>query len=134
MNDYWVSEVLSETSKTVVERYLDEVLNGNRPESAPELISDERLIGAVQRFRTAFPDVVVSARVLMAGEELVCAYVEGSGTHLGDWFSAAPTGKKWSSGCVAMYAVQEGKIADFWICWDWLDMCIQLGLVKDPLP
>lgn len=134
MPEYWMAETFSQESKTVVERYLHEVLNGNRAKSAEELISDERLIRAVENMRAAFPDLHVEARVLIAGDELVCAYLEGSGTHLGAWFGNEPTGKTWTTGCVAMYAVRDQRIADFWICWDWLDMCIQLGLVEDPLP
>lgn len=134
MSKYWVSDIATEDAKRVVERYLDEVLNGNKPESAPELISDGRLIRAVERFRAAWPDLVVEPRVLLAGKELVSVYLEASGTHLGDWFGKAPTGKKWSAGCVAMYAVRDGKIADFWISWDELDMYVQLGFVKDPHP
>lgn len=114
----------------VVERFLEEVVNGGRPESAPELIATEPLRQRVAAFGAAFSDLRVRSVRSVADDRFVAVHLVGSGTHTGAFQGAAPTGRRWSSSCTAIYEVSEGRIVDFWITWDTLDILEQLGVVR----
>lgn len=116
--------------KAVVARYLDEVLNGRNLEAVDEIIGDPDVKARVLRFRSAFPDLQVETHRLIAEGDLVAVYVTGRGTHKGLFAGKhPPTGRTWQTDCNAMYLVRDGKIVDFWVNWDWLDLSQQLGLV-----
>lgn len=55
----------------VVERYLEEVLNGHDLAALEELVADETLKQRVQLFLEAFPDLEVTTNLVVAGAELV---------------------------------------------------------------
>lgn len=116
--------------KAVVERYLAEVLNGARPETAGELISDESLRQRVAGFRTAFPDVEVTTDVLLAEGDLVAGHFRGRGTHEGLFYGVPATGREWNARCTAIYRVEGGRIAEAWVSWDLLSLIEQLGGIE----
>jgi predicted ester cyclase len=116
--------------KTVVERYLAEVLNGARPEAAGELISDESLTQRVARFRKAFPDVAVTTDLLLAEGDLVAGHFRGRGTHEGLFNGVPATGREWDARCTAIYRVEDGRIVEAWVSWDMLSLIEQLGGIE----
>lgn len=121
---------MTSSPTSVVERFLDEVLNGSRPESGPDLIATEPLRQRLAAFATAFPDLRVRAVRIVADDRLVAVHLVGTATHTGAFQGAAPTGRRWSSTCTAIYEVSDGRIVDFWVTWDTLDIVEQLGVVR----
>ncbi len=117
-------------SKAVVERYLAEVLNGARPETARELISDESLRQRVAGFLKAFPDVAVTTDLLFAEGDLVAGHFRGRGTHEGLFNGVPATGREWDARCTAIYRVEDGRIAEAWVSWDLLSLIEQLGGIE----
>lgn len=120
----------SQAPQVVVERYLDEVLNGRRLAAIDELISDRTLKQRVVAFRSAFPDVAVAARQILADDSLVAVHLIGSGTHEGLFQGCPPTGRRWTTTCTAIYRVDRGRIADSWINWDLLALMEQLACIQ----
>jgi steroid delta-isomerase-like uncharacterized protein len=120
----------SQAPQVVIERYLDEVLNGRNVAAIDELISDETLKQRVVAFRSAFPDVAVEARHVVAGEALVAVHLIGRGTHEGTFQGCPATGRRWTTTCTAIYRVDGGRIADSWINWDLLALMEQLGCIQ----
>jgi predicted ester cyclase len=116
--------------KRVVERYLDEVLNGADPRSAPELIANEMFDQRVASLRSAFPDLRVKTHHLLAEADLVAVHLTGRGTHLGLFQGCPPTGREWTATCTAIYRVKAGRIADFRVNWDLLSIMEQLGCIE----
>jgi predicted ester cyclase len=116
--------------KAVVERYLAEVLNGARPETARELISDESFRQRVVGFRNAFPDVAVTTALLLAEGDLVAGHFRGRGTHEGLFNGVPATGREWDARCTAIYRVEHGRIAEAWVSWDLLSLIEQLGGIE----
>jgi len=114
----------------VVERFLDDVLNGGRPMSAPDLIDNEPLRQRIGAFRAAFPDLRVTVVRIVADDSLVAVHLLAGGTHRGVFQGALPTGRRWTSTCTAIYEVSEGRIVDFWVTWDVLDILEQLQVVR----
>jgi predicted ester cyclase len=115
---------------SVVERFLAEVMNGGRPESAPDLNASEPLRQRVIAFRAAFPDLQVRIVRIVADERFVAVHLLGTGTHTGAFQGGLPTGRSWSSSCTAIYEVSDGRIVDFWVNWDMLDILEQLSVVR----
>jgi len=119
-------------ARRVVERYLDEVLNGHRPASSEELISSETFRQRVEMFRRSFPDLVVTPQVMVANGDYVAVHLTGRATHRGIFQGVPATGRAWSATCSAVYRVEDGRIADFWVNWDVLAILEQLGAVQRP--
>jgi predicted ester cyclase len=115
---------------TIVERFLAEVMSGGRPESASDLVDSDPLRQRVDAFRKAFSDLQVTAIRIVSDGPMVAAHLVGRGTHTGVFQGAPPTGRAWSSSCTAIYEVQDGRIVDFWLNWDTLDIVEQLGVVR----
>ena len=118
------------TPSCVVGRYMDEVLGGARPESADELLANGELAHRTARLRSAFPDLEIETQVLLAEAELVACHFVGQGTHLGLFQGVPPTGQAFVTHCTAVYRVEEGRIADAWVTWDYLALMEQLGAVE----
>lgn len=116
--------------REVVETYLRAVLNREGPETVDELIASDTFRVKIGAFRTAFPDLVVIPRVVIADGNFVAVHASGRGTHLGIFQGVPPTGRNWTASCTALYRVEHGKIADFWVNWDLLAILEQLGAVS----
>lgn len=117
-------------SITVVERYLQEVLNEGGSDSAETLVANEPLRQRATAFRTAFPDLSVRVIRILAQDGLVAVHLVGNGTHRGTFQGIRATGRPWSASCTAIYEVREGRIVDFWVNWDVLAILEQLGAVQ----
>lgn len=121
---------MTPTPILVVERFVAEVLNGGRPESASELVSSDPLRLRVQTLRNAFDDLHVRVVRVVADGPLVAVHLVGAGTHTGPFQGSAATGRSWATSCTAIYEVADGRIIDFWLTWDMLDIAEQLGVVR----
>jgi predicted ester cyclase len=121
---------MTRTATEVVERFIDDVLNGGRPESAPALIASEPLYRRIGVLRAAFADLHVRVIRLVADGPLVAVHLVGTGTHTGPFQGSGPTGRAWSTSCTAIYEVSDDRIVDFWLTWDMLDIAEQLGVVR----
>ena len=119
-------------ARTIVERYVREILSGNGPATAEDLISNDTLRQKDYAFRSAFPDLRVISQQLIVDDDLVGLSATGRGTHRGIFQGVPPTGRRWSATCTAIYRVADGRIADFWINWDLLSIMEQLGAVRRP--
>ena len=52
------------------------------------------------------------------------------GTHLGEFMGVAPTGKPVSWTAIAIYRLEEGRIAECWVEPDLLGLAMQTGAVS----
>lgn len=116
--------------RAVVVRYLSDVLIGGNARTAKRLIANEPFRERVAAFRRAFPDVTVEPDLLFAEGDLVGMRATGRGTHLGTFQGIAPTGRRWTATCTALYRVQGGAIVDAWVQWDLLAILEQIGAVR----
>lgn len=116
--------------RTVIERYVHEVLSGDGPAALEDLVSNDVLCDKVRAFRAAFPDLRITVRHLLVERDLVALYAIASGTHRGLFEGIPPTGRRWSASCTGLYRVSHGRIADFWVNWDLLAILEQLGGVR----
>ena len=83
-------------------------------------------------YRTAFPDLRLTIEAQVSEGDLVVTRWKASGTHQGELFGIAPTGKQATVTGISLTRVSGGKIAEDWTNWDTLGLLQQLGAVPAP--
>lgn len=114
----------------VVERYVEEVLNGHDLDALDELVADGTLNLRTRHFLEAFPDLHVVPKLVVSDGELVAVSLVARGTHDGTFEGVPATGRRWAATCSAFYRVQDDRIVDSWLNWDLLGILEQLGGVR----
>ena len=87
---------------------------------------------AVTLYRTAFPDLRLTIEMQVGEGELVVTQWTARGTHQGELFGIAPTGKQATVTGISIDRISDGKIAEDWTNWDTLGLLQQLGAVPAP--
>ena len=77
----------------------------------------------------AFPDLVRPVEDIIVTEEKAVARWTSSGTHLGPYFGAPPTGKQLSTSGITIFRIADGKIVEEWIESDMLGLLQKVGLI-----
>jgi predicted ester cyclase len=146
----------SESGRSIVERHIEEVLNGTNLDACDELFAEDYVEHAHAPFateppglvhgptsaretarwlRAQFPDFEVTIRAIVAEDDLVVVRVLSQGTNLGALGGAAPpTRKRFSAEQSHWYRVQDGKLCEHWATRDDLTTMLQLGVVDRPGP
>jgi steroid delta-isomerase-like uncharacterized protein len=86
----------------------------------------------VALFRSALPDLRVAIHDMIAEGGRVAARYTIEGTHGGQLFGLAPTGRRVSITSISVERVADGKIREHWRVTDSLDMMQQLGAIPAP--
>lgn len=120
----------AQNNKSIIRNLLDEVDRGNlaivdecyapsytdhNPIAIPGLPTG--LNGVKQAFRvlqSAFPDTSHVIEDIVAEGDKVVARISARGTHKGDLFGLAATGKGISMSSIAIYRMAGGKIVERW--------------------
>ncbi len=133
-----------ETNKDIIRRYYEDLWNRWDPAVADELISGEIAFrgslgvtvrglegfkGYVRQVRAAFPDFHNAIEDLIAEGDKVVARLTYRGTHRGELFGIAPTGRQVVYTGIAIFRIAGSKIADGWVLGDTWDLRQQLGAV-----
>lgn len=82
-----------------------------------------------ENLHEAFPDYHSQIEEQIGEGDLVIAHCTITGTHRGELFGIAPTGKTISMNQVVYYRFYEGKVTEIWAISDELGLLHQLGLV-----
>ncbi len=134
----------AEENKALVHRFYDEFLNAGNLDIADELIAPDCVFymggnlepirgpegykRTLAMFRTAFPDIRWTIEDMVAEGDRVAERPVGRGTHLGEFMSIAPTGKRIEIRGIAILRVADGKIVENWGMPDMLGLMRQLGV------
>ncbi len=136
---------MSETNKAILRRYGEEIWNkGNTAVIAevispqfsvpgvsgvPELKGREGFTQLLTAFRTAFPDVSLTPEEIIAEGDKVAVRWRIRGTHQGEFFGIAPTGKAIETTNTQFYFLESGQIVGWTGDMDMLGLMQQLGAV-----
>jgi predicted ester cyclase len=120
------------STKDLVRRLVDEVVNARDP-SALEELADGAVLETARRwiepFRAAFPDFRMEIVDLIAEGDRVAAHFRCSGTHLGDWLGQPPTGRRFHDvDEIYIFTVRDGRLLSAVAVEDNLTRARQLGL------
>lgn len=130
-----------EENKRLIRRYYEEFWNGWRFDLAEELIAPEvsfrgslgrvvagraGLVGYAQHVQSAFPDFYNSIEEMIAEGDRVVARLLYTGTHRGEIFGLAPTGRRIRYSGVGIFRLPDGRIAEAWVLGDLAGLLLQL--------
>ena len=138
---------MSEENKALVHRWFEEVWNKGRVEAIDEMFAEDGLAHGLadesgyplrgpagfkafhEKFRTAFPDIIVTIEDLIAESDKVAARCSVRGRHAGDSLGFAATNKPMEITGVSIIRVKDGKIVEGWNNFDFMKMFQQLGAI-----
>ena len=129
---------------TVVDRFIEEVINQGRLEVADEIVAEdfieldplpgqrqgrEGLKEVIGMMRTAFPDIHwVAEESICSGEKVVTRFT-WTGSHRGPFMGIPATGKSVAVKGVVIDLLAEGRMKESRILMDSLGMLQQLGVI-----
>lgn len=137
---------MSEANKTLMRRWFEEVWNQGRSEAIDELMSDDVVIhglfdpsgnpvrGAAafrefhRQFRGAFPNMNITVEDVIAEGDRAVARCDVRAQHTGDHLGFAATNNPVQFSGIAIVRIEDGKIAEAWNEFDFMEMNRQLGL------
>ena len=136
--------------KAIARREIEEVYGAGNFAVADELVANE-FVGhdpalpeplrgpagikeAAAGYRNAFPDLRITIEAQVSEGDLVVTRWTARGTHQGELFGIAPTGKQATVTGISLDRISNGKILEDWTNWDTLGLLQQLGAVPAPTP
>jgi predicted ester cyclase len=140
----------TEENKALARREIEEIFNakGNLDAAAEEIYApnymshqpagneDLRGLEAIKQFaaglRRAFPDLQITIEDQIAEGDKVVTRLSSRGTHRGELWGIAPTGREAEVSSVSTNRIEGGKIVEHWTCADRLGMMQQLGVIEQP--
>jgi steroid delta-isomerase-like uncharacterized protein len=135
----------TERNKVVIEKFLEEVINQNRMDSADALVVEdfveldplpgqrqgrEGLKGVLAMMRAAFPDIHWAVEEMVAEGDTVVTRFTWTGTHRGVFLGVPATGRNVSVKGVVIDQLADGKMSKSRILMDSLGMMQQLGVMS----
>jgi predicted ester cyclase len=124
---------VSEASKAIVRRLVDEVMNAGRLDVIDELYTANLAAGArrwITPFRDSFPDLHMRIVDLITEADQVVGRFTCTGTHHGTWRGHPPTGRRFTNIAeVYIFRICDGKIVHVWGIEDTYARMNQLGLL-----
>jgi steroid delta-isomerase-like uncharacterized protein len=129
-------------NKEVANRVVTEILSGGDFALASELYAPDfvnhgqtREVGlaedqaAARGWKSAFPDMVMTADKLIAEGDLVTVLWSARGTNTGRGNGLPATGKTLSGRGITIWKIVDGRIREEWSAFDQLSIMQQLGLI-----
>jgi len=81
----------------------------------------------VRAFLQAFPDLDVSIEDIFGQDGRAAVRAQITGTHRGEWFGIAPTGRRVTVALHDFHHLRDGRISHTWHLEDWFGMLHQVG-------
>jgi steroid delta-isomerase-like uncharacterized protein len=135
-------------AKTVGRRVIEEIFGEGKLEVADQIIAtdfvgydpalpeptrgSEGVKQSAAGYRTAFPDLTCTVDQQVVEGDTVVTRWTATGTHEGDLFGVAPTGKQVTVTGISIAKVVDGKVVEDHTNWDTFGMMVQLGVVPTP--
>ena len=135
----------AEKNKTIVRRFLEEVVNTGKVDRVEELISEDyaevhdgrrHAVGIegtkdhIRGVRQTYPDLHLSIERQIAEGEWVATCITARGTHQGLWLVIEPTGKPVAFSGVNIDRVVGGRIVEHGGAANMLGPLLEIGAVK----
>jgi predicted ester cyclase len=119
-----------ERNKTIIRSFIEEVFNEHNLSSIEKYFDKDSMEGFkhfLTDFFNAFPDWRVTIEHMIAENNIVVAFLYGSGTHRGKFREVPPTNKPVNIRSADLYRVEDGIITGHWDVVDQLNLLNQTG-------
>jgi steroid delta-isomerase-like uncharacterized protein len=124
-----IEEVFGAGRYDVVDELVAESAIGHDPALPAPTRGPQGVKEGARGYRDAFPDLRIEVEEVVAEKNLVALRWSARGTHRGDLFGIAPTGKEATVSGMTIDRWADGKIVESWTNWDTLGLLQQLGAV-----
>jgi steroid delta-isomerase-like uncharacterized protein len=151
MENTVMTDVRLEAYKGLAQRFVNELWNEQRLDvadeifspdcvphtygldsgSAPERRGPRHVKAIVESWRQAFPDWQIAITDLLAEDDRVMLLTTATGTHRGALMGIPATGKRVTFTGMRVFRIADGRIAEYWVMWDWLGLWRQIGIMPD---
>jgi steroid delta-isomerase-like uncharacterized protein len=127
-----------EENKALVQRFIEEVMNGGNIEAIPEfMVPGSMFAGAFEGFvtnviKTSFPDFHLTIEDFFNNDDKVLVVTTISATQTGPAMGHPPSGKTYVTTGVYLFKVANGKIISGQWVLDRMDIAQQLGWIPTP--
>jgi predicted ester cyclase len=131
---------LEERNKTLIRSFIDEIFNEHNLLSVEKYFGKGSVEGSPQAgkggegfkqfltdFLNAFPDWRAKIEHIVAENYLVVVFLNGTGTHKGEFQGTPPTNKPVNIRSADLYKIENGLITGHWDVVDQLNLLKQLG-------
>ncbi|MEQ8390955.1 MAG: ester cyclase [Thalassospira sp.] len=81
----------------------------------------------INAFRDAFSDLQITIHEMIGAPGRVAVRAEITGTHRGEWFGVAPTGKSFRMPIHEFHYLENGRLTHTWHLEDWFGWFFQVG-------
>jgi steroid delta-isomerase-like uncharacterized protein len=130
----WVmTEVFNTGKLAAIDQVAVQELCVHYPQASQPLCSREQVKQAFSRSRAAFPDVYFMTEDTIAAGDRVVTRWTARATHIGIFWGIPPTGRQILWIGATIYRFVAGKIVDFWIYADALQLLQQLDPTRIPV-
>lgn len=99
---------------------------------APGPLDRETVAQRISIFTAAISDLRVTIEDQIVEGDKIASRFAWRGTHTGDFFGLAPTGKPVVVSAVSIERIKDGKIVERWFSQDDLGLMQQLGAIPTP--
>ena len=81
----------------------------------------------IRGFKQAIPDLAITVHDVIADGDRVGVRAALSGTHTGEWFGVAPTGRAFTVTLHEFHRIRGGRLSHTWHLEDWFGWLNQVG-------
>jgi len=113
---------------------LDEIARPDHVEHYPFPQQSQGVEGLKQRIsmiRTAFNPRFTIKHLIAEGDKVAVMW-SNEGTHVGEWFGFAPTGKSVTTNGVDIHLLRDGRLAEHWDVVDTTNFLASVGVLPVP--
>lgn len=125
----YFEEVWNHGNLDVLDEILDENYINHSPGAPNPAAGPAGLKPIVAAIRKAFPDLKYIIENIVISENQIAVHSIMTGTHLGDFFGIAPTGKQIRVNQMQIERIKNNKIIEHWRVTDDLNLMRQLGQI-----
>jgi len=128
----------TEQNKATIRRFFD-AWNSRQAEAFDDLIAQDVVrhceatpgveARSLRQDTAVFPDSVQTIKLLVAEGNLVAAWTTYEGTQKGPMGPFPPSGRKAQFDFGAVFRIESGKVAEWWVTWDNMTILRALGHV-----
>ena len=122
------------TNKALIESFVEDIFNKHDISATEKYFPEDptaRSAGFKQFLNAlfkAFPDMQTKIEHIVAENDLIVVFLNGTGTHKGEFRGRPPTNKKVNIRSADLYRIEKGKIVEHWEVVDQLNLLQQIGV------
>jgi predicted ester cyclase len=121
------------TNKELIKSFIEDIFNKHDIFATEKYFGKDSTLGSkgFKQFSSAlfkaFPDMQTKIEHIVAENDLVVVFLNGTGTHTGEFRGKPPTNKKVNIRSADLYRIENGKIVEHWDVVDQLNLLHQTG-------